>query len=550
MDNKRLHIDDDDVLQFIFGELDNRREAELRKGIAADPDLAHSVRYGRRIVSALRADNSGHVSDDFETRLWLRMLALDMVKTRPDGTRNGDDLATACRPSSAEKRRAGHPLSIVVGGGSPSRTSPSMAAYLFRTGPISYATSALIMCVALLAAWQCRIANRLEHLEMVCDPSYVGVSSHAGNVFVGHVSGIEDCQWNKCDEGKKSEQAAQNPKLPIFSPVAFGRHIELDSGLLEITFRSGAKVILEGPVAFDVEENGGFLRAGRLAGILERPSGAATKSAAGNSAAFCIRTPSAIVNDVGTEFGVEVDKNGRTTSHVFRGAVIIRSVGSHGDTILLKRGDSAQTTMKEHNRPFIERIATDPDRFVRRLGQVQGPVFGTGWKATTGNGDPQWQGVAASNDPEFRPRPATVINATQQTWNVHSCSHAKWIAPSYCWLQPVPEGTVYTFRTTFVLEEGQPESTVLHGRAYVVGKMIELRLNGQRVMTPDSGPKSMRSGTEASTLHRVSLDDGFVVGTNVLEIEVATSDQAVELPDPYSRLGLCVAWDKWTKREP
>ena len=47
---------------------------------------------------------------------------------------------------------------------------------------------------------------------------------------------------------------------------------------------------------------------------------------------FVVRTPTAIVTDLGTEFGVEVDKQGGTTSHVFRGSVRVQVVAGDGKT--------------------------------------------------------------------------------------------------------------------------------------------------------------------------------------------------------------------------
>ena len=44
---------------------------------------------------------------------------------------------------------------------------------------------------------------------------------------------------------------------------------------------------------------------------------------------FSVRTPTAIVTDLGTEFGVEVDKLGATQSHVFRGKIALRKDDSH-----------------------------------------------------------------------------------------------------------------------------------------------------------------------------------------------------------------------------
>ena len=43
-----------------------------------------------------------------------------------------------------------------------------------------------------------------------------------------------------------------------------------------------------------------------------------------------MRTPTATVTDLGTEFGVEVSKEGHTTSHVFRGSVRLQVAAADG----------------------------------------------------------------------------------------------------------------------------------------------------------------------------------------------------------------------------
>ena len=54
------------------------------------------------------------------------------------------------------------------------------------------------------------------------------------------------------------------------SRVSFGQKVELASGLMEITYDTGAKVILQGPVTYSVETNGGYLAVGKLTGKLEK----------------------------------------------------------------------------------------------------------------------------------------------------------------------------------------------------------------------------------------------------------------------------------------
>ncbi|NLF07395.1 MAG: hypothetical protein GX594_05370 [Pirellulaceae bacterium] len=74
------------------------------------------------------------------------------------------------------------------------------------------------------------------------------------------------------------------------------------------------------------------------------------------SSLFAVRTPTVVVTDLGTEFGVEVEENGDTTSHVFQGRVLvqagIRVFGESGSRDLEKRpttavvgGEADQTVM-------------------------------------------------------------------------------------------------------------------------------------------------------------------------------------------------------------
>ena len=52
--------------------------------------------------------------------------------------------------------------------------------------------------------------------------------------------------------------------------MSLGDKFALASGLMEITYDTGAKVILQGPVTYEVESNGGYLSVGKLTGKLEK----------------------------------------------------------------------------------------------------------------------------------------------------------------------------------------------------------------------------------------------------------------------------------------
>ncbi|HUT93685.1 MAG TPA: hypothetical protein VMY37_29750 [Thermoguttaceae bacterium] len=63
----------DDLLQFIFGELDDTRQAAVRKAVAEGAELAATARGLEAAVVAVRAENVGQVSAQFNDRLRQRM---------------------------------------------------------------------------------------------------------------------------------------------------------------------------------------------------------------------------------------------------------------------------------------------------------------------------------------------------------------------------------------------------------------------------------------------------------------------------------------------
>ena len=173
--------------------------------------------------------------------------------------------------------------------------------------------------------------------------------------------------------------SGQKPSIhqPL-STIHLGDTFALKSGLLEITYDTGACVILQGPVTYKVESSaGGFLSVGKLTAKLEKKAVSGQRSvvsgqkssshqplATSHSAdpqslipnpsslatnhypLFTIKTPTAIVTDLGTEFGVEVDQQGQTQSHVFRGLVRVQSLGAggkpEGDARMLHENESLQ----------------------------------------------------------------------------------------------------------------------------------------------------------------------------------------------------------------
>ena len=66
------HLPDDDVLQLVFGELNAERQPAVRKAVAEDAELAATARGLEAAVVAVRAENVGQVSEQFNDRLRQR----------------------------------------------------------------------------------------------------------------------------------------------------------------------------------------------------------------------------------------------------------------------------------------------------------------------------------------------------------------------------------------------------------------------------------------------------------------------------------------------
>lgn len=108
-----------------------------------------------------------------------------------------------------------------------------------------------------------------------------------------------------------------------------GQWLRVDSGVLEITYNNGGKVVLHGPAVYEVVRNGGWLVAGSLvatacdgssvwAGVPEGQGAAAPRVLSlckAPRSALAIRTSSCIVADLDREavFGVREDAGG---SHI------------------------------------------------------------------------------------------------------------------------------------------------------------------------------------------------------------------------------------------
>lgn len=130
---------------------------------------------------------------------------------------------------------------------------------------------------------------------------------------VACVTSLHNVTWSKND-GTPARKAFLEPDLS--TSLFPGQRLALDRGLIEITFDSGARVILDGPIAFEVSSASLVrLDRGRLTATVAKRPGAVT------GPRFSVETPTATVTDIGTSFGVAVNEAGLTDVRVFEGLV-------------------------------------------------------------------------------------------------------------------------------------------------------------------------------------------------------------------------------------
>jgi hypothetical protein len=127
----------------------------------------------------------------------------------------------------------------------------------------------------------------------------------------------------------------------------------LFDGLVELTLKNGIELTLEGPAEFSFDSSAKMaLLKGKMAAYVP-PTGQG----------FTVDLPDATVVDLGTKFGIEVQENGTSEVHVFKGLVEVTP--KNGDAAYLLRGKQASRFGLEARKH--DRIELDPNRFVRQL---------------------------------------------------------------------------------------------------------------------------------------------------------------------------------------
>lgn len=173
-------------------------------------------------------------------------------------------------------------------------TAPASSESVFRARRVWWAF-AVSICLAFVAflTWP------RPDAELTNGDTPAGATSAA----VAMLNRTVHAEWN---------EGGDAPKLQ--APLDPG-WLRLESGLAEIVFYSGARVVLEGPVSFQlISSKEASCERGKLTAVVPA-----------QARGFRIETPQGVVHDLGTEFALNVTAQ-ETALHVFKGSVQFQPV--------------------------------------------------------------------------------------------------------------------------------------------------------------------------------------------------------------------------------
>lgn len=126
--------------------------------------------------------------------------------------------------------------------------------------------------------------------------------------FVARITGEKDCQW-------------LGPDLSTGDELAAGQRLELKSGHAELTFDSGAQLVVEGPVQMSV----------RSAWEAELQRGTLKANVPQEAVGFRVVNAAVEVVDLGTEFSIAASEDGTAEVFVLKGAVEVHPKDATGN---------------------------------------------------------------------------------------------------------------------------------------------------------------------------------------------------------------------------
>jgi hypothetical protein len=360
----------------------------------------------------------------------------------------------------------------------------------------AYAAASLILAISVLIArtWDESARRAVVRNGPRPTPSLARLAPDQDAV-VGRITALADCRW--------ADPATAAENLETFGA---GRKFALASGLLKISYRVGAIVVLQGPACYEADSvAGGTLKFGKLTVNLSKDPSAFMPVVPLGVPPFSVRTPTALVNVASRpgSLGLEVERSGVSCTHVFWGAVTLDVAGREtGRVQTVPLGEGQVARVQESAAARVVTCmdhAAAPDSFAQFVVMPAAALANAGRWLKGLHADPGVPLIAVGSEPE-----RDVARQAERDWTPVTSE-----APR------TGNGVIETCRVNFKISDLVPATVVLRGRFAAADQITAMRLNGVTLQ-----PLSRNDENAVGRSGVFAMRCGFVEGENVWEIDV------------------------------
>jgi len=291
-----------------------------------------------------------------------------------------------------------------------------------------------------------------------------------------------------------------------------GEELRLLSGETRISMGIGAEIVAKGPCAMR------FVSRDRV----QLEFGEVTVYVAEWAKGFTVVTDSMEVIDLGTTFTVNASKEAGAEASVLKGQVRVnphKKLMKGPRTVLVSEGEalSVDSDGRRQSRLLAPLEATDRVDFSGLEPYRPVLLYNTGIGFAEGDEDPNWRVIAGPEDSFDGPQFAMVC-VPDERYLSNDPRISQWVSMAN-W-RTAKANSVYTFQTTFDLTGYDLDTIQLFGRFLADNGIQEVRVNGNPVKV-DSWTDNVPDQSFGQPQFRtVSVTDGLVQGTNIVEIDV------------------------------
>ncbi|MCA9235585.1 MAG: FecR domain-containing protein [Planctomycetales bacterium] len=231
-----------------------------------------------------------------------------------------------------------------------------------RRGGQWLALAASLMGVAVLSSMLTRTWDATRQASVAArnsaaagDATTPASPSVDNDQVVARITGTHNCVW-------ADSAGAGGYGVALLA----GQHLQLQEGLVEVTFNDGATLLLEGPASFTVSASDRVaLNEGRLAAVVP-----------GRARGFRVQTRALDVWEVAAEFGVVAQQSGAAELHVFNGSVSADVLDEDGHSLQRLELGGAQAARVNPLSTTVAEFPANDAMFVRNLLPSAGPHDG------------------------------------------------------------------------------------------------------------------------------------------------------------------------------